>query len=116
MRFSPYVWEKILESKNPDYEFHAYELSNKSTLVEVTLTYPAMDKEASAMVPDDVRMRRLKLAKGGTWYSDDWRPYCCKCSTFARMTRMPYGFKCECCKNDIGWDLIRLTDSDYRGT
>lgn len=35
----------------------------------------------------------------------DWRPYCMKCDVMARMSRMPYGFKCVKCQNPINWDL-----------
>ena len=115
VRFNPYAWEKILESKNPDYKLHRYELFSTGTVIEAELTYAPLDKAASALVPEDVRLRRLKVARSGVWRDDDWRPYCYQCTTGVRMTKMPYGFKCECCKNDIGWDLLRLTDSDYKG-
>ena len=114
--FSEYMWRLIQEAKNPDYVFHAYEMTSANGVrIEAALTYPAMNKAESALVPRDVQLRRLKIAKGGTWYSDDWQPYCGMCATFIRMSRQPYGFKCQCCKNDIGWDLLRLTDSEYRG-
>lgn len=35
----------------------------------------------------------------------DWRPYCLLCSTFSRMSRMSYGFKCVGCNNEVNWDM-----------
>lgn len=34
-----------------------------------------------------------------------WRPYCLKCDTMSRMSRMPYGFQCVKCQNTIKWDM-----------
>ena len=68
---------------------------------------------------EEQKLEMLKEAKGGTWY-DGWQPYCLCCSTSGRMTRMPYGFKCEGsgdwfgrkgCGNMIGFDLTRLVES-----
>lgn len=52
----------------------------------------------------------LKEAKGGTWY-DGWKPYCMKCSTMSRMQQKEYGFRCICCENMIGFDLVRVLES-----
>lgn len=61
----------------------------------------------------DEKLRRLKLAKGGTWY-DSWKPYCvishCK-SGLQRMISTEYGFKCKCCGNMVGFNLTRLQES-----
>lgn len=57
------------------------------------------------------KLKRLKEAKSGTWYDDNWRPYCLMCNTMSRMSRRKYGFRCECCGNMIGWNLTRLKDS-----
>lgn len=54
--------------------------------------------------------RRLKEAKGGTWY-DGWRPYCMMCNRSDRMVSEPYGFKCPQCGNMIGFNLKRLKES-----
>lgn len=64
----------------------------------------------SAALPREQQIATLKEAKGGTWH-DDWAPYCMVCTTMARMTERDYGFECRCCRNQIGWDLCRLTDS-----
>lgn len=53
----------------------------------------------------------LKGAKGGSWYDDNWKPYCLMCSTIERMGKRDYGFECMCCKNMIGFDLKRLIES-----
>ncbi len=62
------------------------------------------------------QLESTKLAKGGTWYDDDWRPYCAQTQTtchsrLIRMQKMPYGFKCNYCGNMIGFDLTRLKES-----
>lgn len=60
------------------------------------------------------RLKRLKLAKGGTW-EDGWVPYCVTesipCSNRYRMLKMDYGFRCPGCGNMVGWDLRRLRES-----
>lgn len=67
-------------------------------------------REESAALPREQQIATLKEAKGGTWH-DDWAPYCMVCTSMARMTERDYGFECRCCRNQIGWDLCRLTDS-----
>lgn len=59
---------------------------------------------------DEEKLKRLKKAKGGTWY-DGWQPYCCMCHYNGRMTPMSYGFCCPCCGNMIGFNLTRLKES-----
>lgn len=56
-------------------------------------------------------MATLKEAKGGSWYDDNWQPYCLMCNTVARMQKRDYGFECHQCGNMTGWDLIRLQES-----
>jgi len=69
----------------------------------------SISSEDSAKLPEDVKLKMLKEAKPGSWY-DNWRPYC-MCATMERMVQHDYGFKCNCCENMIGWDLVRLSDS-----
>lgn len=61
-------------------------------------------------LPEKEKLRRLKEAKGGTWY-DGWRPYCMMCNRSDRMVSEPYGFKCPQCGNMIGFNLKRLKES-----
>lgn len=77
---------------------------------EIVEEYVAITSSASAALPEDVKLEMLKEAKMGSWY-DDWKPYCCTCSTMNRMIQEDYGFKCRSCGNLIGWDLYRLVDS-----
>ena len=42
-------------------------------------------------LPEKEKLRRLKEAKGGTWY-DGWRPCCMMCNRSDRMVSEPYGF------------------------
>lgn len=55
----------------------------------------------------------VKEAKMGTWYDDNWTPYCLAdgCSRMPRMVRKEYGFQCGDCKNMIGHDCRRLQES-----
>lgn len=66
------------------------------------------------------KLTMTKQAKSGTWYDDEWQPYCSMCSTMGRMTKKSYGFECEGkgdhfnrkgCGNIIGFDLTRLKES-----
>ena len=61
-------------------------------------------------LPEKEKLRRLKEAKGGTWY-DGWRPYCMMCNRSDRMVSEPYGFRCPQCGNMIGFNLKRLKES-----
>ena len=70
----------------------------------------------SSALPEDEKLRMLKVAKRSPWY-DDWHPYCLLCTgTMARMSKRAYGFKCEHCGNMIAWDLTRLAESPVKGT
>lgn len=64
-------------------------------------------------LPEKEKLRRLKEAKGGTWY-DGWRPYCMMCNRSDRMVSEPYGFKCPQCGNMIGFNLKRLKESPLK--
>jgi len=64
----------------------------------------------SAALDEELKLSILKEAKGGTWY-DGWTPYCAPCTGLVRMTQRAYGFECPACRNMIGWNLYRLTDS-----
>lgn len=44
---------------------------------------------------EEEKLRRVKEAKGGTWY-EDWKPYCMTCSYNGHM---------------IGFNLTRLQES-----
>ena len=70
----------------------------------------SLTRAESAALPREQQIATLKEAKGGTWH-DDWAPYCMVCTSMARMTERDYGFECRCCRNQIGGDLCRLTDS-----
>ena len=70
----------------------------------------SLTRAESAATPREQQIATLKEAKGGTWH-DDWAPYCMVCTSMARMGERDYGFECRCCRNQIGWDLCRLTDS-----
>ena len=69
--------------------------------------------ESEAILPDE-QLRMMKIAKGGTWYSDDYLPYCVhftkQCSS-PRMVKTKYGFRCPDCGDMIGWDFKRLVES-----
>lgn len=65
-------------------------------------------------VPLEKRLEMSKAAHSGTWYSDDYTPYCGqeikKCS-MPRTVKTSYGFRCPECGNMIGWDFKRLKES-----
>lgn len=71
-------------------------------------------KEINVILNDDVKLFLRIHTHKGTWYSDDYRPYCgqmqVKCSS-PRMIRHEYGNKCPECGNEIGLSGVRLTDS-----
>ena len=60
---------------------------------------------------EEEKLKRVKVAKGGSWYSDAWTPYCLTCSKMPRMNKRNYGFECPYCNNMIGWNLTRLKES-----
>ena len=65
-------------------------------------------------VPESERLAIIKEAKGGSWYDDNYTPYCvhyvCKC-TSPRSIKTDYGFVCPDCGNMSGWDMKRLKES-----
>lgn len=69
-----------------------------------------ISSKESAALPEETKLKMLKEAKLGTW-TDNWKPYCGTCDTFNRMEQHDYGFRCKTCRNMIGWDLCRLSDS-----
>ena len=77
---------------------------------EIEEEYVPITSEQSAAIPEHTKLTMLKKAKMGSWY-DNWKPYCCTCSSISRMIQHDYGFKCPGCGNMIGWDLYRLVDS-----
>lgn len=72
------------------------------------------DKGVNVILKDDLKVFLRIHSHTGTWYSDDYVPYCgqrdVKCSG-PRMIRTDYGNKCPECKNEIGLSGLRLTDS-----
>lgn len=58
--------------------------------------------------PEQLAM--IAAARGCEPYAG-WQPYCLRCSTMRRMDRTTTGFRCSCCKNNIGFNLQRLPDS-----
>jgi predicted RNA-binding Zn-ribbon protein involved in translation (DUF1610 family) len=67
-------------------------------------------REENIKLSEEEKLRRLKEAKGGTWY-DGWTPYCMTCNYSGRMEPKDYGFKCPYCGNEIGYNLTRLQES-----
>lgn len=71
-------------------------------------------KEINVILNDDVKLFLRIHTHKGTWYSDDYVPYCgqmqVKCSS-PRMVRHEYGNKCPECGNEIGLSGLRLIDS-----
>ena len=72
------------------------------------------DKGINVILNDDVKLFLRIHTHKGTWYSDDYVPYCgqmqIKCSS-PRMQLNDYGYKCPECKNEISFSGVRLTDS-----
>lgn len=65
----------------------------------------------SALLSEEQKVAMFNKAKpSGT--KTDWKPYCLRCTTIARMELKDYGFCCRNCKNMIGWDLHPLSDSN----
>ena len=70
----------------------------------------------NSILNEDVKLflRIRNHEESGTWYSDNYTPYCCqnkvKCSG-PRMKLMDYGYKCPECKNEISFIGIRLNES-----
>lgn len=58
--------------------------------------------EENRNLSEDEKLRRLKIAKGGTWYD---------CQKSPRMIAKDFGFECPNCGNLIGFNLTRLQES-----
>lgn len=65
-------------------------------------------------IPEEERLEMRKRAHIGTWYDDNYVPYCgqeeIRC-TNPRMTLTTYGHRCKECGNMTGWDGTRLKES-----
>lgn len=74
--------------------------------------------EEQSAIPADKALEMAKEAKGGTWYSDKYTPYCGapKCRIMPRTIKEPYGYRCPTCGNMTGHDYKRLKESplNYR--
>ena len=88
------------------------------TALEMAIKYNAWYLEPSSnntiahqsSLSKEQKSNILRQAKGGSWY-DGWQPYCLACRTMTRLSDRPYGFQCTCCKNMIGFNLVRLAES-----
>jgi predicted RNA-binding Zn-ribbon protein involved in translation (DUF1610 family) len=67
--------------------------------------------EFNRNLPAEEKLRRRKAAKGGTWYDDNYTPYCMCCKEMPRMLNRDYGFECPNCGNMIGHNMERLAES-----
>ncbi len=74
--------------------------------------------EAMSLIEPETALQMAKDAKGGTWYSDTYTPYCGarECSVMPRTIKEAYGYRCPSCRNMIGHDYKRLKESplNYR--
>lgn len=68
-------------------------------------------QEFNERLSPEEKLRRRKEAKGGTWYDDNYTPYCMCCRLMPRMTNRDYGFECPNCGNKIGHNMNRLAES-----
>lgn len=72
------------------------------------------DKNINLILNDDVKLFLRIHSHNGTWYSDDYTPYCLqttiKCSS-PRMILQNYGYSCPECKNETSFIGIRLNES-----
>ena len=68
-------------------------------------------QEFNESLSPEEKLRRRKEAKGGTWYDDNYTPYCMCCKKMPRTVSQPYGFKCPNCGNMIGHNMNRLAES-----
>ncbi len=72
------------------------------------------DRGVNVILEDSLKLFLRIHTHRGTWYDDNYTPYCgqgeVKCSG-PRMIRTDYGNKCPECKNEIGLSGLRLTDS-----
>ena len=67
--------------------------------------------EYNQSLSPEEKLRRRKEAKGGTWYDDNYTPYCMCCKQMPRMISRDYGFECPNCGNMIGHNMNRLAES-----
>lgn len=69
--------------------------------------------EEQSKIPADEALEMAKAAKLGTWYSDNYTPYCGarNCVVMPRTIKEPYGYRCPSCGNMIGHDYKRLKES-----
>jgi hypothetical protein len=71
-------------------------------------------KKENIILNNDVKLFLRIHSHAGSWYSDNYRPYCgqnqVKCSG-PRMYAYPYGHKCHECGNEISFCGIRLNES-----
>lgn len=67
--------------------------------------------EYNQSLSPEEKLRRRKEAKGGTWYDDNYTPYCMCCKEMPRMISRDYGFECPNCGNMIGHNMVRLAES-----
>lgn len=65
----------------------------------------------SSALPNDQKVAKFNKAKPSN-VKADWKPYCLRCTTIARMELNDYGFRCRNCQSMIGWDLHPLSDSN----
>lgn len=115
-----YVYELLME------DFYKKQINNlltKSKLgkIETKLVYTFIceNKDLSQKCMNSILDDKVKLflrihSHTGTWYDDNYTPYCgqnqIKCSG-PRMQLMDYGYKCLECKNEISFSGIRLKES-----
>ena len=71
-------------------------------------------KENNEKLHDDLKLILRKVSHVGTWYSDEYAPYCGQQQVPCSMPRMKiqkWGHQCPNCKNEIGFSGMRLTSS-----
>ncbi len=67
-------------------------------------------KEYNQSLSESERQEIINKANGFET-RPDWNPYCLKCSSSSRMLRTDYGWKCNNCGNEIGWNLQRINSN-----
>lgn len=84
----------------------------KFVLSKKDLTFKLVNSSLEVNLKLFVRIRNHE--QKGTWYSDDYTPYCgqmeIKCSG-PRMVLKDFGYKCPECQNEIGFSGFRLVES-----
>lgn len=70
--------------------------------------------EEQSAIPPEEALEMSKEAKLGTWYSDEYTPYCGapNCRIMPRTIKHDYGYSCPSCGNMIGHDYRRLKESE----